>query len=74
MLAIKRTLKQNIFLVPWSLLEWFSTEHKLIPILKDTPQKCKSVTWSAVPDISVCGDEMMWGAAAPKGPMTYDST
>ena len=24
--------------------------------------------------LSVCGNEMMRGAAAPKGPMTYDST
>ena len=36
----------------------------------------KSVTWSAVPDAPklVCGNEIMRGAAAPKGPMTYDST
>ena len=39
----------------------------------------KSVTWSAVPDAPKlvyvgCGNEIMRGAAAPKGPMTYDST
>ena len=37
----------------------------------------KSVTWSAVPDapyVGVCGEDVKRGAAAPEGPMTYDST
>ena len=53
-----------------------SLRRALLPLNFPKPSQAnshKSVRWSAVPvaPMSVCGCEVVRGAAAPKGPMTY---